>query len=308
MAQSDWVEKDYYKILGVSQTATKDEIKKAYRKLAQQHHPDANEGDVAAESRFKEISEAHAILSNEDKRKEYDHIRQFGGGFGFGNAGGRGRNIRVEDLGDLGDLFGGGGGSGVFEDLFGFGRRPARQGADAESTVHLSFDEAVTGTTVALSNGARVRIPAGVGDGSRIKAAGKGGPGSGGAPPRDLYVKVSVTPHPVFEMGKDGNLTVKVPVSYPEAVLGAKVTVPSLGAPVTVKVPPGTEHGKILRVKGKGAPRRGGGTGDLLVRIEVAVPKKLSRHEKEALEKFAEVHKESPREHLAGYITREDVS
>lgn len=307
MAQSDWVEKDYYKILGVSQKATKDEIKKAYRKLAQQHHPDANEGDAAAESRFKEISEAHAILSNDDKRKEYDHIRQFGGGFGFGNTGGSGRNVRVEDLGDLGDLFGGGG-SVAFEDLFGFGRRAARRGADAESTVHLSFDDAVTGTTVALSNGARVRIPPGVRDGSRIKVAGKGGPGSGGAPPGDLYVKVSVAPHPVFEMGKDGNLTVKVPVSFPEAAMGAKVTVPSLGAPVTVKVPPGTEHGKVLRVKGKGAPRTGGGTGDLLVRIEVAVPQKLSRQEKEALEKFAEVHKASPRDHLAAYITREEVS
>ena len=161
---------------------------------------------------------------------------------------------------------------------------------------------------MALSNGARVRIPPGVRDGSRIKVAGKGGPGSGGAPPGDLYVKVSVAPHPVFEMGKDGNLTVKVPVSFPEAAMGAKVTVPSLGAPVTVKVPPGTEHGKVLRVKGKGAPRAGGGTGDLLVRIEVAVPQKLSRHEKEALEKFAEVHKVSPRDHLAAYITREEVS
>lgn len=307
MAQRDWVEKDYYKVLGVPSKATKDDIKKAYRKLAQKYHPDANKGDAAAESRFKEISEAHAILSNDEKRKEYDHIRQFGGGFGFGAPGsGGGRNVRVEDLGDL---FGGGGaGAGVFEDLFGFSRRAARKGADAESTVQLSFDDAISGTTVSLSNGAKVRIPAGVGDGARIRVAGKGGPGTNGGPPGDLYVRVSVGTHPIFQMGKDGDLTVRVPVTYPEAALGAKVTVPTLGAPVTVKVPAGTEHGKVLRVKGKGAPRRNGGHGDLLVKIEVAVPKKLSRAEKEALERFAEAHKTSPREHLVPYIEREEAS
>jgi len=303
MPQADWAEKDYYKTLGVSSKATKDEIKKAYRKLAQQYHPDANKGDAAAEARFKEISEAHAILSNDDKRKDYDHIRQFGGGYGFGRpGGGGGRSVRVEDLGDL---FGGGGaGAGVFEDLFGFSRRTARRGSDAESTVTLSFDDAVAGTTVSLGGGTKVRIPAGVGDGARIRVAGKGAPGTNGGPSGDLYVKVSVAPHPVFQMGRDGDLTVKVPVTFPEAALGAKVTVPTLDAPVTVKVPAGTEHGKVLRVKGKGAPRRAGGHGDLLVRVEIAVPKKLSRQEKQALERFAEVHDESPREHLNPYLER----
>jgi molecular chaperone DnaJ len=303
MSQSDWAEKDHYKTLGVSSTATKDEIKKAYRKLAQQYHPDANKGDAAAEARFKEISEAHAILSNDDKRKDYDHIRQFGGGYGFGSPGGGGRNVRVEDLGDL---FGGGGaGAGVFEDLFGFSRRSARRGADAESTVTLSFDDALAGATVSLAGGGRVRIPAGVGDGSRIRVGGKGAPGTNGGPPGDLYVRVSVEPHPVFQIRDDGDLTVRVPVTYPEAVWGAKVTVHTLGAPVTEKLPPGNEHDKILRVKCQGAPRRKGGSGDLLVRIELAIPKKLSRSEKQVLERFAEVHDESPREHLAGYIDRD---
>lgn len=307
MAQRDWAGKDYYKVLGVSSKASKDEIKKAYRKLAQKYHPDANEGDASAESRFKEISEAHAILSSDEKRKEYDHIRQFGGGFGFGAPGaGGGRSVRVEDLGDL---FGGGGaGAGMFEDLFGFGRRSARKGSDAESTVRLSFDEALSGATRTLANGSKLRIPAGVGDGARIRVAGKGGPGTNGGPPGDLYVRVSVTPHPIFKMGKDGDLTLAVPVTYPEATLGAKVTVPTLGAPVTVKIPPGTEHGKVLRVKGKGAPRRGGGTGDLLVKIELAVPQKLSRSEKAALEQYAEVHKASPRDHLAAFIESEEAS
>lgn len=304
MAQRDWAEKDYYAVLGVSKDASKDDIKKAYRKLAQRHHPDANK-DPNAEARFKEISEAHAVLSNDEKRAEYDQIRSFveAGGqrfYGFGPGGGGG-NVRV-NIGDLGDLFGG---SGFFEDLFGGSGPGGGGGADLETEVTLPFDEAVAGTTVALADGTRVRIPPGVSDGARIRVAGKGEAGFRGRGRGDLYVRVKVLPHPVFRMGKNGNLTVRVPVTYPEAALGAKVEVPTLERPVTVKIPPGTQTGKTLRVRGKGAPRRGGGRGDLLVTVEVVVPSKLSRAEREALERFAEVHKGSPRQGFEAYMHKD---
>jgi molecular chaperone DnaJ len=307
MAQQDWVDKDYYKVLGVSKDASKDEIKKAYRKLAQKHHPDANKDDAGAEARFKEISEAHAILSNDEKRKEYDQLRAFvagGGRPGVGFRPGGGESFRV-NVDDLGDLFGGGAGGGggdVFETLFGFGRRGPRKGQDVETEHTLSFDEAVSGSMASLSDGTKVRIPAGVTDGARIRVPGKGRPGSDDGPPGDLYVKVKVKQHPIFEMVKGGDLKVRLPVTYPEAALGAKVQVPTLDRPVTVKVPAGTPNGKTLRVNGGGAPRRGGGTGDLLVTIEVEVPNKLSRKEKEALERFDEVHDASPRAHLERYL------
>lgn len=298
MASHDWVEKDYYKILGVSQDASKEDIKKAYRKLAQEYHPDANAGPEA-EARFKEISEAHSVLSKDEKRREYDEIRRLAasGGQRFYGTGPGGGNVRV----DIGDLFGEGQGGMIFEDLFGFAPRQ-RRGGDVETQVTLSFDDAVRGSMVTLGDGTRVRIPAGVSDGSRIKVAGKGRPGSSGGPPGDLYVQVSVEPHPVFTLGKKGSLRVSIPVTYPEAALGAKVVVPTLGDPVTVKVPAGTKHGKTLRLRGKGTPRPGGGYGDLLVTIEVEVPQKLSRKEKEALEAFAAVHKSDPREHLRPYL------
>ena len=297
MAQSDWLEKDYYKTLGVSSTASKDEIKKAYRKLAQKHHPDANKGDDAAEARFKEISEAHAVLSNDDRRKEYDQVRKYGaGGFGFAPGGpGRGRNVRV-DIGDIGDLFGGNGVD--IGDLFGFGFRGPRKGADTEAEVVLSFEQAVEGTTIELASGTKVRVPPAVTDGTRIRVAGKGSPGPQGGDPGDLYVTVKVRPHPLFTQGRDGDLVVEVPVTFPEAALGANVVVPTLDGQVTVKVPPGTQHGRTLRVRGKGGPRARGATGDLLVKIAVEVPLKLSRKEREALERFAEVHEASPRAQL----------
>ena len=297
MAQADWLEKDYYKTLGVSSTASKDEIKKAYRKLAQRHHPDANKGDEAAEARFKDISEAYAVLSNDDKRKEYDEIRRYGGGRGFGFKPG-GREVPI----DIGDLFGGGFGRGNgvdIGDLFGFGFRGPRKGADAEAEAVLSFEQAVEGSTIELSSGTKVRIPPGVGDGTRIRVAGKGAPGPQGGEPGDLYVNVRVRPHPVFSQGRDGDLVVEVPVTFPEAALGANVVVPTLDGHVTVKVPPGTQHGRTLRVRGKGGPRPGrGANGDLLVKIAVEVPRKLSKKEREALERFAEVHDASPRAHL----------
>ena len=304
MASRDWAEKDFYKVLGVSNSASKEDIKKAYRKLAQQYHPDANKGDAAAEARFKEISEAYSILSNDKKRSEYDEMRRLieaGGSrfFGF-TPGGGGRNVRV-NVGDIGDLFGDGS---PFDDLFsGFGFHPRQQkGADTQAEVTLDFDDAISGATITLESGTKVRIPAGVRNGARIRVSGKGQPAPQGGEPGDLYVRVHVRDHPVFQSVGKGNLRVVVPVTYPEAALGSKVEVPTLDGSVTVKVPPGSTTGRTLRVKGRGAPKPGGANGDLLVQIEVEVPRRLSRKEKEALEEFAEVHTASPRQHLEQYM------
>ncbi len=303
--QRDWIDKDFYEVLGVSKDASKDEIKRAYRKLAQKYHPDANKGDAAAEARFKEISEAHSILSNDKKRAEYDQMRRLveaGGSrfYGFTPGGGR-ENVRV-NIGDMGDIFGGGGS--VFDDLisgFGFRPRGPQQGTDLETDVMLSFEEAVAGSTMTLQNGTRVRVPPGVRNGARIRVPGKGQPSPDGGTAGDLYVRVKVKPHPVFTNKGNGNIEVTVPVTFTEAALGARIDVPTLNGTVTVKVPPGTNSGKTLRVRGKGGPRSNGEAGDLLVKVEVEVPKKLSRKEKEALEKFAEVHRASPRSHLQGF-------
>lgn len=305
MSQRDWAEKDFYKVLGVDKSATKDEIKRAYRKLAQKNHPDANKGDDEAETRFKEISEAYATLSNDKKRSEYDEMRRLldAGGdrfYGF-RPGGGGENVRV----NVGDLFGNGaGGSSVFEDLFsgvGFRRPGPQKGADMETEVTLSFDDAISGSTMTLNTGTKVRVPPGVRNGTRIRVAGKGQAVQNGQP-GDLYVRVNVAPHPVFTSAGDGDISVVVPVTYPEAALGAKIEVPTLDGSVMVKVPAGTVSGKTLRVRGRGAPKSKGGTGDLLAKIDVEVPRKLNHKEKEALEKFAEVHEATPREHLERYV------
>ena len=313
MSQRDWMDKDFYKILGVDKEAPKEDIKRAYRKLAQKHHPDANKGDKGAEQRFKEISEAHSVLTNDDKRREYDQMRAFvdAGGqrfYGFdprGPGGGQG-NVRI-NVEDLQDLFGGdAGGGSVFEDLFGFrSRGRQRQGRDIETEVTLDFEDAVNGATVALpDNSTKVRIPAGIGDGARIRVAGKGEAAPADGVAGDLFVRVHVLPHEVFELGKNGDLIVNLPLTIAEAALGAKIQVPTLDAPVTVKVPAGTNSGKTLRVRGQGAARQGGGTGDLLVKVDVEVPKKLSRREKQLLEEFQETHKDSPRKLLEAYLAK----
>lgn len=299
MAQHEWLEKDYYEILGVAKDAPKDEIRRAYRKLAQKYHPDANAGDAQAEVRFKEISEAHSILSNDDKRREYDEMRRLmaAGGqrwYGFqpgGAAGPAGGSVRVNigdlmDEDDLGSLFG---------NLFGFQQN--RRGQDLETETTLTFDEAVNGTTRSVA-GARVKIPAGVRDGARIRVPGKGEPGGRTAPAGDLFVRVRVEEHPVFGLGDEGRLLVTVPITFTEAALGANVTVPTLNGTVIVKIPPGTPTGKTFKVRGKGAPRPKGGHGDLLVTVQVEVPRRLSKKEKQLLEDFASMHDASPREHL----------
>ncbi len=372
MSTKDFVEKDYYKVLGVPKDATEAEIKKAYRKLAREFHPDANKGNAEAEERFKEISEANDVLGDAKKRKEYDEARALFGSGGFGpRPGAAGGSFNF----DLGDLFGGaaggtqtggfGGGIGdVFGGLFNRGgagtRTQPRRGQDIESEVTLSFTEAVDGATVPLrmssqapckacsgtgdKNGTprvcptcvgtgqvsrgggggfsltdpcvdckgrgliaetpcdickgsgrakssrtmQVRIPAGVTDGQRIRLRGKGTPGERGGPAGDLYVVVHVDAHPVF--GRKGdNLTVTVPVSFTEAALGGEVKVPTLGGPqVTLKLPAGTPNGRTMRARGKGAVRKDGTRGDLLVTVEVAVPTELNDKAREALENYRE--------------------
>ena len=362
MSTKDFLEKDYYKVLGVSKGASADEIKKSYRKLARKYHPDANKGDSTAEEKFKEISEAYNVLSDDKRRKEYDDARSlFGGGVRMPGSGG-GYNF------DLGDLFGNtpgqGGAGGGLGDLLGgvFGRRSSqprpRRGADVETEASLSFSDAIDGATVSLhlagegpckvcqGTGAKAgtvprvcptcegtgqgsrnlgnfafsepcktcrgrglvvddpcpecsgsgramstrtiqaRIPAGVGDGQRIKLKGKGAPGERGGPAGDLYVRVHVSPHPVF--GRSGhNLTVTVPVTFPEAALGAEIKVPSLnGMPVNLRVPAGTPNGRTFRVRGKGVRRQDATMGDLLVTVNVQVPKTLEGDARETLETF----------------------
>jgi molecular chaperone DnaJ len=362
----EWLEKDYYAVLGVSKDASQADVKKAYRKLAQEHHPDANAGNKAAEERFKEISSAYDVLGNADKRKEYDRVRQMAGsGFRFGGPGGGG--VRFEDMGfdvgGLGDIF----------DLFGGGRaggsRRARRGADLTAEVRVSFEDAMGGTTVPLrlsgaapcatcgGSGAkpgtqvrtcpecsgsgsvavdqgffslarpcprcggrgqviddpcqtcrgtgsttatrtlRVKIPPGVEDGARIRLSARGEPGPPGGAPGDLYVTVRVESHRFF--GRRGpDLTLILPITFPEAALGANVQVPTLNGAVTLKVPAGTAVGRTFRVRGKGAPKRAGGRGDLLVTVQVQVPSKLSKQERQLLKQFQEAHGESPRSGL----------
>jgi molecular chaperone DnaJ len=384
MTQRDWIEKDFYRELGVSSTATADEIKKAYRKLARELHPDANPGDTKAEARFKSVSEAYGVLSDADKRREYDETRALfagggprmpGGGFGggYGRAGTQGF-----DIGDLGDLFGrssaGSGGGPGLGDLFGMfggggtGRTSTRsqRGADAESELRIDFIQAVRGAEVPIrltspgrcercgGTGARpgsppracptcdgmglvshnqgsfgfsepcrdcrgtgriiddpcpecggegttvrtrsltVRVPPGVEDGQRIRLAGQGEPGRGGAPAGDLYVKVHVTPHRLFGRSprNSDDLTLTVPVTFAELALGGTITVPTLDGTVTLKVPAGTASGRTFRVRGRGVQRRNGTAGDLLVTVEVAVPARLDDTAKEALEAYVAATKD----------------
>ena len=376
--QREWFEKDYYRVLGVSDTASQKDIKSAYRKLSRQYHPDTNPDDRAAEERFKEVSAAYDVVGDAEKRKEYDEVRKLGpmggmfGGRGPGGAGAPGGGFRFEDVGDLGDMLGGlfgrrrGGAGGPGP---GRGTGPHR-GQDLEAELHLDFEDAVQGltTTIHLTSeatcstcrgtGARpgttptpcaqcdgrgvlddnqgffsfsqpcpacagrgftiedpcptcrgtgvehrprevkVRIPAGVADGQRIRLRGRGGPGRNGGPAGDLYVTTRVTPHRLF--GRRGDdLTLTVPVTFPEAALGADIKVPTLeGGSVTVRIPAGTRSGRTLRVKAKGVakPRR---TGDLLVTVEVAVPQELTDDERKAVEALAAAADgRSPRAHL----------
>jgi len=302
----EWVERDYYAVLGVDKTASDKDIQRAYRKLAREFHPDSNPDDPGAEARFKEISEAYSVLSDPKQRREYDEVRDtFARGAYVGGPGGGAQYVRVEDIGDLGDLFGGGGMFGGFGDLFGAGRRGRPQrGGDLESEVHLTFHEAVSGVTRKLSvtgpqgsHDVTVKVPAGINDGARIKVRGKGMPGVNGGPPGDLYVKVHAGRHPVF--GRSGNdLTIEVPLRFTEAALGAEITVPTLDGKVTVRIPPGTASGTTFRARGKGISTAKG-TGDLLVTVTVTVPDHPTAEERAVLERLRDLEShDDPRSHL----------
>ncbi|SNU01470.1 molecular chaperone DnaJ [Ruaniaceae bacterium KH17] len=314
MTGQDWMEKDFYATLGVDKSADASDIKKAYRKLAKEYHPDRNPGDTAAEAKFKEIGEAYAVLSDEGERKQYDAIRAMAGGgarFTSGPGGATGGAGGFEDI--LGGMFGGGGGtrfqtSGAdgMEDILrmfaggggggggrggfgGFGRQPAQKGADTEASTRLPFREAAEGAQVQLKINGRsmtVRIPAGVHDGQKIRLRGKGQPGSNGGPAGDLVITVSVDPHPLFSMSGN-NLKLTVPVTFAEAALGTTVEVPTLdGSKVKVKIPAGTPSGRTLRVKNRGL-KTSKGLGDLHVTVEVAVPRRMSADAKKAVEALA---------------------
>jgi molecular chaperone DnaJ len=401
MTQRDWIEKDFYRELGVASGASQDEIKKAYRKLARELHPDANPGDAKAEARFKSVSEAYGVLSDETKRREYDETRALfagGGGFPGGFPGGAGAGgfpggfpggAGGGQTFDMGDLFGQTGGAGpglgdLLGGIFGGGGRAGgtrasatrgQRGADVESELRIDFVQAVRGAEVPIrlsapgrcqtcaGTGARpgttprqcptcggvglvsrnqgafafsepcqdcrgtgriiddpcpecggdgvstrtrsltVRIPAGVQDGQRIKLAGQGEPGRGGAPAGDLYVKVHVTPDRLFGRSADNpdDLTLTVPVTYPELVLGSTITVPTLDDPVTLRIAPGTSSGKTLRVRGRGVQKKNGTAGNLLVTVSVAVPQRLDDAASKALHDYAEATKSfDPRTELLG--------
>jgi len=388
MAQREWLEKDFYKELGVASGASEKEIKSAYRKLASELHPDKNPNNPAAAERFKAVSEANSVLSDEAKRKEYDETRRLFAGGGFGRRPNGGGNFdRFSTGGDgsefnLNDLFGAAGqtGGANIGDLFGglFGRgaqqRPSRprRGNDLETDSELSFLEATKGVEMPLrltsaapctnchGSGARpgtsprvcascngsgvissnqgafgfsepctdcrgsgsiiehpcgeckgtgraartrtinVRIPPGVEDGQRIRLAGQGEAGLRGAPSGDLYVTVRVRPDKVF--GRDGDdLTVTIPVSFSELALGTTLSVPTLDGKVGVRVPKGTADGRILRVRGRGVPKRGGGSGDLLVTVKVAVPPSLEGPAQQALEAYAAAERSSGFDPRAGW-------
>jgi len=293
MASQDWLEKDFYKILGVTKDVPEAELKKVYRKLARKYHPDSNQGDAAAEAKFKEISEAYSVLSDRDQRKEYDQFRAMGGGARFTAPGGSGQSSQgFEDV--FANLFGGRAGFGGFG-----GPMP---GQDMSATTSIAFIDSVNGTTIKLEYSGmaaiNAKIPAGVLDGQKIKLRGKGQASPNGGPNGDLIITVTVKPHAVFS--RDGNnLRLSVPITFAEAVLGATITVPTLGGdPVKLKVAPNTPNGRVLRVKGKGVTTAKG-TGDLLATVEVLVPAHISEKAAKALKEFEEaLPNEDPRQDL----------
>jgi len=306
--------KDYYRILGVDRNATEKEIKQAYRRLARKYHPDVNPGDKEAEERFKEINEAYEVLSDPEKRRKYDQLgaswqqwQRMGGNprdfdwsqwFSREWPGGR---VHVE-YGDLGDLFGEGIFSDFFRAIFGdVGTRPRARwwearpryarGQDYEQPVEISLEEAFHGTKRVLEKDGRrleVTIPPGVKTGSRVRIAGQGGPGIGGGRPGDLYLKVTVLPHPIFKRQGD-DLHCEVPVDLYTAVLGGEVRVPTLEGDVMLKIPPGTQGGQTFRLRGKGMPnlRNPRQRGDLYVKVQVQVPQNLSQRERELFRELA---------------------
>ena len=291
MAAKDLYEKDFYKILGVDKKSTADEIKKKYRSLARDLHPDKTSGDVALEEKFKAVSEAYDILSDPKKRAEYDEARSLfeRGGFRAPTGGGNYQG------GDFSDIFGGGNPQDIFANLFGGAgmRRGPRKGQDLQTDATITFKESIFGTTLdlKLNSGGRAqnitaRVPAGVNHGAKIRVKGKGAEGEAG--PGDLFILLDVKPHPIFSR-KGENLLLTLPVTFAEATIGADIKVPTLaGDDVTVRLAAGTPTGRVLRVKGRGITK-GSTVGDLLVTIEVQVPRRIEGEALETLKKFAEL-------------------
>ncbi|MFZ5895891.1 MAG: DnaJ C-terminal domain-containing protein [Myxococcota bacterium] len=294
---------DFYKDLGVSHDASADEIKKAYRKLAGQLHPDKNPGDKKAEAKFKAVNRAHQVLSDPEKRKLYDEFGEDGLREGFdphaarayGRAaagarsrGGRPGEVRIEDFFN-GAQGGGTGFSDLFGDLFGGGRgrRPQARGADLQSEVAVDFASALRGAELKLrlqdgGDEVTVRVPAGAGDGDKVRVPGQGAPGIGGGPPGDLLLTIRVRPHPHFERsGLD--LYLDLPITVGEAYRGAKVRVPTPDGPVTLSVPKHSQSGQVARLKGKGV-KRGDQIGDLFVRFQIKLPTATSADVEEAVQ------------------------
>jgi len=282
MAAKDLYEKDYYAILGVDNKADGAAIKKKYRQLARELHPDKTKGDKKLEDRFKEVSEAYDILSDDKKRAEYDQARKM---FKSGAY----RQGANQYGGDFSDLFSGGD---IFSSIFG-SRRGPRKGADTQSEVSISFRDSIFGKEIDIKPNLTVRIPAGISDGGKIRVKGRGQPGEAG--PGDLYLLVSVVPHPVFSR-KGENIHLKLPVTFTEAALGADIPVATLeGDLVTLRLSPGTTNGKTFRIRGRGV-KKGVNAGDLMVTIDVQVPQRIDGKAKKALEDFAAATKtEDPR-------------
>jgi molecular chaperone DnaJ len=283
MAAKDLYEKDFYKVLGASKSDDQAAIKRRYRALVKDLHPDTQHGDSAKEEKFKAVSEAYEILSDAKKRAEYDEARSLFERGGF----------RVPQGGDFGDVFGGGNPQDIFANLFGGGRRGPRKGQDLQTEATITFRESVFGTTLELrlgmerggSQNISARVPTGVHDGAKIRVKGKGAQGEAG--PGDLFIQLHVKPHPIFSR-KSENLTITLPVTFVEAALGADIKVPTMtGDDVTVRIAPGTPNGRTLRVKGRGITK-GSTTGDLLVTVEVQVPQRVDGKAVDALKKFAE--------------------
>ncbi len=284
----DWLDKNFYATLGVPQNATSDEIKKAYKKLARENHPDLNPENIEAEKKFKEISEAHAVLGDDRKRQEYDQIRAMGSS-GFGGFTSQG--FTVDDFGDIFENLG---------DIFGFGGR--RKGQTYQTNITISFAEAASGIEVVLpieNESIKIKVPAGVDNGSVIRLRGRGGPGAAGAPDGDLLVQVSVQPHKFFKRS-NMDLILEIPLLFTEAALGASIKIPTLTKSVTLKIPSGTPSGKTFKIRGEGIAPQGRRSGDLYVKVFITPPVNLSRSAKKHLEKFKEQFEsgDSPRKYL----------
>lgn len=321
--------KDYYKILGVNKNASQDEIKKAFRRLARKYHPDANPNDPKTEEKFKEVGEAYEVLKDSQKRSRYDQLganwKQYAGaGAGWPGGEGRtytynfgGRGFNFEDLG--------GGFSDFFETFFGRGsddrfsgfdpgfstqfdrgtRTNMQKGQDMQSELSITLREAYSGTQRSLklqregkTRTVNVKIPEGIKDGGKIRVAGEGAKSPAGGPAGDLYLVINIAPHNFFTR-KGDDLYCEVPVTIKEAFYGAKIDIPTFGGKIMVKVPPKTQGGKTLRLKGKGIPKlRSSEFGDLYAKIKLILPEKLNSEQKKHFEEFARSYDENPRENI----------